>query len=36
MPRRNVFDPLEPTHEPRWYTVRNIHNTVLKALLVDE
>jgi len=28
MPRRNVFDPLEPTHEPRWYTVRNMHGAL--------
>jgi hypothetical protein len=31
MARRNVFDPLEPTREPRWYTVRNMHNAVLEA-----
>jgi len=29
--RRNVFDPLEPTKEPRWYVVRNMHRTVLEA-----
>jgi hypothetical protein len=31
MPRRNVFDPLEPTCEPRWYTVRNMHGALLEA-----
>ena len=31
MPRRNVFDPLEPTHEPRWYTVRNMHGALLDS-----
>jgi hypothetical protein len=25
MARRSVFDPLEPTGEPRWYVVRNMH-----------
>jgi hypothetical protein len=29
--RRNVFDPLEPTKEPRWYVLRNMHRTVLEA-----
>jgi hypothetical protein len=29
--RRNVFDPLEPTKEPRWYVVRNMHRTVIEA-----
>jgi hypothetical protein len=24
MARRNVFDPLEPTREPRWYAIRNM------------
>jgi hypothetical protein len=31
MPRRNVFDPLEPTAEPRWYVVRDRLNAVLDA-----
>jgi hypothetical protein len=31
MARRNVFDPLEPTREPRWYTVRNMHGALLEA-----
>jgi hypothetical protein len=31
MPRRNVFDPLEPTKEPRWYVVRNMHGALLEA-----
>jgi hypothetical protein len=31
MPRRNVFDPLEPTLEPRWYTVRNMHGALLEG-----
>jgi hypothetical protein len=31
MPRRNVFDPLEPTREPRWCTVRNMHGALLEA-----
>jgi hypothetical protein len=29
--RRNVFDPLEPTQEPRWYAVRNMHGALLEA-----
>ena len=29
--RRNVFDPLEPTHEPRCYVVRNMRRTVIEA-----
>jgi hypothetical protein len=29
--RRNVFDPLEPTSEPRWYVVRNMHQAVIEA-----
>jgi hypothetical protein len=28
---RNVFDPLEPTSEPRWYTVRNMHGALLEV-----
>ncbi len=31
MARRNVFDPLEPTREPRWYTVRNMHGALLEV-----
>jgi len=31
MARRSVFDPLEPTSEPRWYVVRNMHRAVLEA-----
>jgi hypothetical protein len=31
MGRRCVFDPLEPTGEPRWYVVRNIYRAVLEA-----
>jgi len=31
MGRRSVFDPLEPTREPRWYVVRNMHRAVLEA-----
>jgi hypothetical protein len=29
--RRNVYDPLEPTKEPRWYAVRNMYGAVLEA-----
>ena len=29
--RRSRFDPLEPTVEPRWYTVRNMHGKLLEA-----
>jgi hypothetical protein len=28
---RSRFDPLEPTKEPRWYTVRNMHGKLLEA-----
>jgi hypothetical protein len=31
MARRNAFDPLEPTHETRWYVVRGLHGEVLEA-----
>jgi hypothetical protein len=31
MPRLNVFDPLEPTAEPRWYVVRDRLNAILEA-----
>lgn len=34
MPRRNVFDPLEPTAEPRWLTVRNMHGALLESRLL--
>jgi hypothetical protein len=30
MARHSVFDPLEPTSEPRWYVVRNMHRAVLR------
>lgn len=29
--RRHVFDPLEPSKEPRWYVVRNMHRAVLEV-----
>lgn len=29
--RRNVYDPLESTKEPRWYVVRNMHRAVIEA-----
>jgi hypothetical protein len=32
--RRSRFDPLEPTKEARWYTVRNMHGKVLEARLM--
>jgi hypothetical protein len=35
MARRFVFDPLEPTTEPRWYVVRNMHQAVLEARRLD-
>jgi hypothetical protein len=31
MARRSVFDPLEPTSEPRWYAVRNMHRALLEV-----
>jgi hypothetical protein len=31
VPRRNVYDPLEPTREPRWYEVRDMHGRVLES-----
>jgi hypothetical protein len=34
MARRNVFDPLEPTQEPRWYAVRDRLNAVLEVRLL--
>jgi hypothetical protein len=33
-PRRNVFAPLEPTHEPRWHVARNMHGAVLESRLL--
>jgi hypothetical protein len=32
--RRSTFDPLEPTKEPRWYTVRNMYGKLLEARLL--
>jgi hypothetical protein len=29
--RRNVYDPLEPTREPRWYEVRDMHGRILES-----
>jgi hypothetical protein len=29
--RRNVYDPLEPTREARWYAVRNMYGAVLEV-----
>ena len=29
--RRNASNPLEPTDEPRWYTVRSMHGALLEA-----
>jgi hypothetical protein len=34
MGRGSSFDPLEPTQEPRWYEVRNMHNALLEARLL--
>lgn len=31
MARRHIFDPLEPTKEPRWYEVRNMHGSLLET-----
>jgi hypothetical protein len=28
------FDPLEPTQELRWYTVRNMHGALIEARLL--
>jgi hypothetical protein len=28
---RSVYDPLEPTTEPRWYAVRNMYGALLEA-----
>jgi hypothetical protein len=30
-PQRNVFDPLEPTKELRWYVVRDMHGVLLES-----
>jgi hypothetical protein len=27
-----VYDPLEPTSEPRWYAVRNMYDALLEVL----
>jgi hypothetical protein len=32
--RRSVYDQLEPTSEPRWYVVRNMHRAVIAPLEV--
>jgi hypothetical protein len=29
--RRSVYDPLQPTSEPRWYAVRNMYGAVLEV-----
>jgi hypothetical protein len=34
MGRRDVYDPLEPTTEPRWYVVMSMHGVVLESRLV--
>jgi hypothetical protein len=34
MARRSVFDPLEPSREPRWYVVRGLHNVLLESRLL--
>jgi hypothetical protein len=34
MARRHVFDSLEPTKEPRWYEVRDMHNALLEVRLL--
>src|ERR1019366_8176173 len=31
MARRTVFDPLEPTKKPRWYTVRNMRGSLRRV-----
>jgi len=33
MVRGHVYDPVEPTKEPRWYEVRNVHRELLEARL---
>jgi len=32
--KRAVFDPLEPTREPRWYEVRDVQGRVLASRLL--
>jgi hypothetical protein len=34
MARRNIFDPLESTREPRWYVVRDAHSAVIDVRLL--
>jgi hypothetical protein len=34
MARRNIFDPLESTREPRWYVVRDMRNVVIETRLL--
>jgi hypothetical protein len=34
MARRHVYDPLEPTQEPRWYEVRSMHGALLEVRLL--
>jgi hypothetical protein len=29
--KRVAYDPLEPTREPRWYEVRDMHNRLLES-----
>jgi hypothetical protein len=29
--KRAAYDPLEPTTEPRWYEVRDVHNQLLES-----
>ena len=31
MARRNVYDPLEPSQEPRWYVVRSMTGALLES-----
>jgi hypothetical protein len=31
MVRRSIYDPLEPTQEPRWIVVRSMHGAVLES-----
>jgi hypothetical protein len=32
--KRAVYDPLEPTKEPRWYEVRSMHGALLESRLL--
>jgi hypothetical protein len=34
-PRRALFDPLQPSSEPRWYVVRGAHGAVLEKRSID-